>query len=188
MGKASEALPSPKFRSLNGPDAFIYPNIWAQGKTTGPDRLIIAPSAGHVELLLELSRVLPEPFGILYVLTLPRISKEGRYQSPAPTDRAETEAFFRDYREFFEGDGRHHVWIMSLPAKATLIYDHHNVIYAYGPLDKYKQVLAAKGLKEEPDVCFPVPHEHNFNACYDSWEEKILAHWAWKHFPLKEQG
>jgi hypothetical protein len=67
-----------------------------------------------------------------------------------------------------------------------LIYDRHNVIYAYGPLDAFREVLAAEGLKEVPSVCFPSPHSHHYHQSLDSEEERLLQYWDWQRSPLKE--
>src|SRR5687767_2206433 len=107
-----------KFGSVETEDStpFAYPNIWTQQATTGPDRLVIAPASGHVALMRKLMDILPEPFGILYVLLVPRGGGEaGRYQCPAPCSRADVDAFLTRFQEFFETDGRHHVWVMSVP-------------------------------------------------------------------------
>jgi hypothetical protein len=167
--------------------AFAYPNRWAIERTTGPERLVIAPAQDHVDLMLDLARELREPFGILYVLLLSRFDKAspGRYQSPTPCDRQAMGSFFQKFKAFFEGDGRHHVWVMSLPDHATLVYDQHNVIYAYGQLDRYKEVAARHGLSEGP-VSFPVPHAHCYNAEFDKDEDRILKWWDWKQFPLQD--
>ena len=166
---------------------FTYPDIYAIEKTTGPERLAIAPSTNQVEILIELARQLPEPFGILYVLLIPRGSGStaGRYQNPAPSSRQEMESFLDRFRDYFESDGRHHIWVMSLPVSATLVYDNHNVIYAYGPRDQFKRVLTPRGFAEEK-VRFPVPHVHNYNEEYDSEEREIMTYWNWKYFPLAE--
>ncbi|MGI8732180.1 MAG: hypothetical protein ACR2LM_02630 [Pyrinomonadaceae bacterium] len=59
-----------KFSSLVGSDfvPYSHPNTWASEKTSSPERLIIGPSSDHIELMIKLARILPEPFGILYVL------------------------------------------------------------------------------------------------------------------------
>lgn len=178
-----------KFGTLQGDDwiPFAYLNVWEQEKTTGPARLIIAPASGQIELMRKLAEVLPEPFGILYVLLVPRgQGQPGRYQSPVPSSRAELDAFLTQFQEFFERDARHHIWIMSLPASATLVYDNHNVIYAYGPLEKFKQVLKQQGF-QEGSVRFPSPHSHNYNVEFDQAEKDVIAYWDWLHFPVAEQ-
>jgi len=165
---------------------FSFPNLWNIEKTSGPERLVIAPEAGHVDLLIELSRTLPEPFGILYVLVVPRGgNEEGRYQSDAPANRSVTESFLNEFRDFFENDARHHVWIFSLPSRAMLVYDNHNVIYAYGELEKFKQLLDAKGFRQG-EINLPEPHVHLYNPSFDGEETRILSTAGWKKFPLLE--
>ena len=175
-----------KFSSLIGSDfiPYSYANAWAVEKTSGPDRLIIAPSSGHIELMTKLAGVLPEPFGILYVLLVSRRDNDpGRYQSPSPCKREEMESFLREFKEYFESDGRHHIWVASMRASATLVYDHHNVIYAYGPLVQFKKILLVEGLRENP-ISFPAPHAHNYNQQFDEQEQKVLDYWDWRKSPL----
>lgn len=165
---------------------FSFPNLWDIEKTSEPARLIIAPESGHIDLIIELSRALPEPFGILYVLVVPRGgNEEGRYQSDAPAGRPAMEPFLSEFRDFFEKDARHHIWIFSLPGRAMLVYDNHNVIYAYGELEKFKEVLDAKGFTQG-GVNLPVPHVHLYNPTFDSEETRILSSAGWKKFPLLE--
>ena len=83
-----------------------------------------------------------------------------------------------------ERDGRHHIWVMSLPAKSTLVYDNHNVIYAYGPIADFQTGLEVAGLKGG-EVRLPVPHHHRYNAEFDDVERGILKHWDWRVFPLQ---
>ena len=69
-------------------------------------------------------------------------------------ERREAEDFLRGFSRFLESDGRHHLWISSVPDGATLVYDGHNILYAYGPLELYEQVLAARGMRRR-GRCFP---------------------------------
>ena len=178
-----------KFSQLQGADTLphVYPNVWEVEQTTGPERLVIAPSANHIDLIIELTRRLPEPFGVLYVLVVPRgdSGEPGRYQSSEPCDRNELESFLKRFQKYFESDARQHLWIFSLPSEAQLIYDNHNVIYGYGPIDEFKSVLAAKGLTAG-QVTFPSPHTHNYNTEFDEDEHQVMNYWKWKYFPLTE--
>ena len=176
-----------KFSSLVGSDfvSHTYPNSWAKQQTTGPQRLIIAPSSNHGDLLKDLLSLLPAPFGVLYVLLVSRCDNElGRYQSALPCGRDELESFLEEFKEYFEGDGRHHIWITSIPAAATVVYDQHNVIYAYGPLEEFERVLLRRGL-EEGEVNFPAPHAHNYHPEFDVFEQKVLDYWEWRRLPLE---
>lgn len=177
-----------KISSLVGSDfvPYSYPNAWAVEKTNGPDRLIIAPSSGHIELMTKLAGVLAEPFGILYVLLVSRRDNDlARYQCPSPCKREEMESFLREFKEYFESDGRHHIWVASIPSSATLVYDQHDVIYAYGPLAQFKKVLHGEGLRENP-ISFPAPHAHNYNPQFDEQEQRVLNYWDWRKSPLTE--
>ena len=49
-----------------------YPNVYAVERTTGPERLIIGPTADHVEVLLSLAEVWQQDYYLLYVLLVPR--------------------------------------------------------------------------------------------------------------------
>jgi hypothetical protein len=37
------------------PQRYEYPNVWSREKTTGPERLVIAPTSDHISLMIELS-------------------------------------------------------------------------------------------------------------------------------------
>lgn len=166
---------------------FKYSDTWALQKTSGAERLIIAPSSGHVALLSELSNTIREPYGILYVLLVPRSAKvPGRYQSAAPLSRDELGAFLHRFRDFLERDARHNIWVAESGGPSLLVYDRHNVIYAYGPLEDYKRTLLLKGFKQVSEIVFPAPHSHHYNAEHDPDETALLDYLLWKFFPLKE--
>ena len=167
--------------------SFSYPNIWAVERTAGPDRLVIAPDGGHLDLMFELAACWSPGYGVLYVLLFPRVGNEsGRYQCPEPLFSVELKGFIATYRTFLETDGRHHLWIGSLNNEGTLVYDHHNVVYAYGPIEAYRRVLEARGLKQVPEVRFPSPHVHRYHVENDEWEASIMTRWAWRKTPLQE--
>lgn len=176
-----------KFISFPDNNPLLYTNTFATQKTTGPDRLIIAPESHHIDILLSLAQSLPEPFGLLYVLLTPRgmSAEPGRYQSPQPSSREETEYFLQHFQLYFESDGRHHIWLVSLPESSTLVYDNHNVIYAYGPLAQFREKLLQLGLTEQP-TSIPYPHMHVYFPEFDSSEREIMNYWAWQKFPLLE--
>ena len=148
---------------------------------------MLAPASDHVLLLADLARALPEPFGILYVLVVSRAGHdEARYQCPAPVDRGQALAFLDAYRDFLEHDGRHNIWLMSLPSKTTLVYDRHQLIHAYGDLASIEQAAAPRGLVEG-EVDIPVPHAHQYHDAYDQAGHAIISHWQWRAFPLQDQ-
>jgi len=165
-----------------------YGNVWALQKTTGPDRLIIAPSSQQINLLFELAGVIKGPYGLLYVLQVPRndIHTAGRYQSPEPVSREELGTFLREFSNFLEKDGRHHLWIGAIDKSALLVYDRHNVIYAYGALQNFEAVLLRNSLNQVDDVSFPDPHVHHYNAEFDEKALELMNYWSWIKYPLQD--
>jgi len=166
---------------------FSYPNVWAAERTSGPVRLVIGPTRGHIGLMRELATCWSPGYSLLYVLLVSRLGNEpGRYQCPDPLFLVELDGFLETYGTFLESDGRHHLWIGSLTNEGTLVYDRHNVIYAYGPLDSYRRILDRRGLGEVPEVRFPAPHTHEYNEQNDAWEDRLMNHWVWRKFPLQD--
>ncbi len=165
-----------------------YGNVWAAERTNGGgSRLVIAPAHEQTELLASLLRNMTGPFWVLYVLAVSRGRGEpGRYQSPELLPEDAVGTFLKEFSGFIEKDGRHNVWIASDQGSEMLIYDRHNVIYAYGPLASWKPFLIASGLSEVPAVRFPSPHSHHYHQGLDPEEDRLLAYWDWHHTPLKE--
>jgi hypothetical protein len=166
---------------------YDYPDVYAFEQTSGPTRLVIAPSANQVSILIDLLQLMSEPVGILYVLAVPRGGSEaGRYQTASPVSKAQAEEFLKSFKEYFEYDGRHDIWVASMSGSDQLVYDRHNVIYAYGPLPEFETVLLARGLGKVEVVRFPSPHTHNYHAAFDQDERNLLRRWRWKRSPLRE--
>jgi hypothetical protein len=165
---------------------YEYPNAWAREKTSGPDRLVIAPRSGYTELLVKLANCLLEPFDLLYVLVVRRGQhEEGRYQSDYSFSAVQLREFLRKYSDFFEKDGRHNLWIRSTSGEGLLVYDRHNVIYAYGPLDQFTLSLVSSGLAESKDVHFHSAHAHHYHANFDADENRLLTEEEWTISPLR---
>jgi hypothetical protein len=178
----------PKFESQDGNDWRLheYPKVFVRERTTGPDRLKIAASKGGTDLLLQLAAVLSGPFSVLYVLHVARGgSAEGRYQSPWMERHALT-ALIERIADCLEQDGRHHLWLFSGSDRATLVFDHHNVIFAYGPLEDLVRLLEAAGYSEAPELNYPAPHRHQFHAAFDEDERRITALPGWERSELRE--
>ena len=179
-----------KFGYFSGPDVdlpFKYSDVWSLEKTSGQDRLVIAASESQIDLMVELCNLMPEPYFVLYVLVVPRSDKApGRYQSPNPLSIAALSAFVSRFREYFECDGRHALWIGAPDHSFLLVYDRHNVIYAYGPLDVFEKVLRVRGMTEVTNVVLPSPHAHQYNSEFDADEASVLAYMPWLFSPLRE--
>lgn len=66
-----------------------------------------------------------------------------------------------------------------------LIYDRHNVIYAYGPLNSWKLALAGNGFVEVNELRSPSPHSHHYHQILDCEEDRLLSYWDWHRTPLQ---
>lgn len=164
-----------------------YGNVFFQQPCGNGFRLVIGPSRDQVDLLSELAGVLQgNPWFLLYVLLVPRLGdrQPGRYQSEPFESHAFLDSFLRSFRCFFEGDGRHHVWVGSAANDGTLVYDQHDVIFAYGPLDQFKAILVSRGFRES-EFWFPAPHTHAFLPENDAEEERLMAEIQWQRYDLQ---
>jgi hypothetical protein len=122
---------------------------------------------------------------VLYILHAPQCGNpHGRYQSQT-LQLDEIDGFMADFSAFLTNDGRHDLWLFSPGSDATLVWDRHNLIYAYGPLEQFRFVLK-EGFRET-EVEDPLyPHAHLYHAEYDESERKILRYFQWSKTPLLE--
>jgi len=164
---------------------FTHPNVWRREEHSGWSRLVIGAREREVPLILELCRDMSGPFGVLYVLIAPRLGHSaGRYQNPDPIGYEALELFLYTFQEFLEQDGRHHLWVMSLRDEGQFVFDNHNVVYAYGDLDRYESYLESTGFIRG-ETAIPAPHSHNYHPEFDKAEDELMAYWHWKTFPLE---
>lgn len=166
--------------------AHDYGPRFRREETPNYTRLTIGASIDGVGLLLRVSDLLPPPFYCLYVLVISRNGEQpGRYQSPWLESRAKLLDFLLEFKRPLEADGRHHRWVCSPDAGATLVYDRHNLLYADGPIEQFGARLRQLHYEEAP-VAMPFPHVHYFHATADQPISELLHYWEWQHFPLEE--
>jgi hypothetical protein len=166
--------------------AWKYAPSYARQVVGGVERLVIAPGCEPVGLLRELMTLLPEPLWVLYVLVTPRGEQAaGRYQSAKPHSREEVLALLDRFENYLANDGRHNLWLAAPPA-GQLVFDRHEVIYAYGPIAEIVTQLKAKQLAEVEMIRVPIPHSHHFHEELDVDEKAILGHWEWVVSELQE--
>jgi len=171
--------------NLIASEEYTHPNLWQREDYDGWSRITVGAQEKEIPLILEMCKKNGGEFGILYVLLASRIGNESaRYQSPHPIDYQELELLLYTYQEYFEQDGRHHLWILSLADDDKYIYDNHNIIHTYGQLEVHAKVLESNGFTVGK-VGIPAPHGHNYHAEFDSSEEEFLKHWEWVKFPLE---
>jgi len=166
--------------------AWSYEPSYARQVMGGVERLVIAPGNAPVRLLRELLPLLPEPVWVLYVLITPRSeAPAGRYQSALPHSREEVLALLEHFENYLALDGRHNLWLAAPPA-GQLVFDRHEVIYAYGPIVEIAARLKEKGFAEVEMIRVPVPHSHHFHEEMDADERAMLEHWEWVTSELQE--
>lgn len=147
-------------------------------------RLTAGVPAGDPLVFQALVAELEPPYFVLYVLHTPRGEGEpGRYQSPALT-RDKFLAFMSRYAVFLSGDGRHDIWAHSPSEKATIVWDRHNLVYAYGPLARFDAALRGMSFEQgEPNAAFV--HQHHYRREFDSDAAAILGEFNWSRTPLQ---
>ncbi len=153
------------------------------------DRLCIGADEHQIDLLMALSRSMPEPLRLLYVLHTQMDDHEaGHYESP-PVSWEDTDVFLKKHEPFLERDARHDLWIAHPNAGGPtplLVFDRHNLIYGYGPLDSFISVLQERGFTEG-SVSIPMPHAHNYHQEFNDMGDELLAYWPWHRKPLRPQ-
>jgi hypothetical protein len=179
-----------KFGVPNPPEhpvSFAYEDVFELETNAKFERLVIGPAANQASLLLELAATWESKrYGLLYLLVVARGEHpEGRYQCPEVLGTVELRTFLQRYGTFLEQDGRHSLWIVSPVGEGTLIYDQHNVIFGYGPLARYRRVLAHRKFTEAA-IPFPEPHVHWYHNEFDQTENQLFAEFEWLRFPLQE--
>lgn len=164
-----------------------YPPIFQLELTNGkPRRLRIGVPVGDPIVIRRLVSKISAPFLLLYILHTPRGEGEsGRYQS-SDLDYAELDAFLTRYGKFLSGDARHDLWIHSPDSNATVVWDRHNMAFAYGPLEQFTQELRSLGFQEGvPEV--PAPHQHHYRQEFDTDAGSILSALNWMRTPLRPE-
>ena len=163
---------------------FRYPATFRREPTSGPERLVVGNSSGNVDLFRSLVLELEPPYWLLYVLVVGRGgSTEGRYQSE-PHTLEEFEELIARYAAYFSEDARFHLWAFSEADESTIVWDRHDVLYLYGPLDRFEQSLDTRGYVRGP-VEVPSPHVHHYREQFDADAIDLLASRPWHHTPLR---
>ena len=170
----------PKFVDMSSPgDLFYLCRTVGRGVS---DRLVKKQGAsgrgcsgrevGLIWAILKLTEDGPEPYGILYVLLVPRGAEPGRYQLREWLDQSSLVAYLNRYRAYFEGDGRHHLWV-NCDDQSLIVYDRHETLHLYGDLDRFCGVLESLGYAAG-DVRTDFPHAHHFNSEFDDDQFSIV--------------
>ena len=163
---------------------FDYGNIYQQTDNS----IKISANNNQVKLLTKLLESLKPPYYVLYVLVTSRTEKEiGRYQSPLFENKDDLISFLRLYEDYFETDGRHHIWIGTTDNSGLIVYDQHNVVFGYGPLALFEKTIIEEFNYKQKEFEFPAPHCHSFHPENDIYEESLINYFDWDIFPLQAQ-
>lgn len=171
---------------LNNESEYHYDKIYEEEKTTSGIRLKIGAGLDQTRLLGDLLTCLNPPFFILYVLIIESDGYEsGRYESPVLETLTDVASFLNNFKGYLESDGRHHLWVGTIDGTGQLIYDQHDVIFAYGPIDRFKEHLNKEAFKET-EFDFPFPHVHNFHSENNTELKRLMNFWNWERYDLVE--
>jgi hypothetical protein len=145
-----------------------------------------AVPSGDSVVFERLVATLQAPYILLYVLHTPRGEGEpGRYQSPE-LSRNELDAFISQFGAYLSADARFDLWAYSPKEQATVVWDRHNQLFAYGPVERFVSELRVLGF-EEGEVEVPVPHQHHYRPECDALAKALLGAQPWSFSPLRPE-
>ena len=149
-------------------------------------RLVAGVPGGDPAVFEGLVECLEPPYFLLYVLHTPRgEGPAGRYQSPS-LSRAQVSDFIHTYGPFLSADGRFDLWAHSPGENGTVVWDRHNQIFAYGPLDRYSSKLTSMGFSPGYSEV-PTPHEHHYRQEFDDLAKELIEVFDWSYSPLQPE-
>jgi hypothetical protein len=169
-------------------------DTWCINGDLTAQRITVAPKSDQIELVLKIIKGFELPLKIVYLLFRPGNASvaPGRYLYSDHLEYEDVEVFCNKFREYFETDGRHHLWILSAAndkgIKQFLIYDNHRLLHIYDDVVRIKAILKKKNFREE-EIIVPVPEPHIHFSSSDNnvFERALLSYWNWTHLPFKHK-
>ncbi|MBU8976384.1 hypothetical protein JI752_009565 [Lysobacter sp. MMG2] len=161
--------------------AHSYPPVFIAA-----DRIVAGVPHGDPRMFAQLIECMEAPYYLLYVLHTPRGEAEaGRYQSPA-LSLCDINEFLTRFVPFLSADARFDLWAHSPGSEGTLVWDRHNQLFGYGPVDRFSSKLTSLGFFDgTPEV--PVPHQHHYRAEFDSLAKEVMTAFEWSYSPLRPE-
>lgn len=128
------------------------------------------------------------PYCYMYVLVVPRGDgiEPGRYEYNWSIDGQEMAEVINWLRDPLEQDGRHNLWFYSCSEKCHLIYDRHEIIYLYGPTDRYESLLESLDFPEQY-VQEWGSHVHFCNKEFDHIQDETVKSSDYKYHELGKE-
>lgn len=167
----------------DGWEPYSHGPVYAVLSRDGSERLLAGVPGGDPSPFLGLVSSLEPPYLLLYVLHTPRGEGDaGRYQSP-PVALMELHEFMGKFGRYLSSDARFDFWAHSPAEQATVVWDRHDQLVAYGPLDRFSAVLNALGFTHG-DARVPSPHRHHYRREFDADAKALLDHFSWLFTPL----
>jgi hypothetical protein len=149
-------------------------------------RILAGVPGGDPLPFTQLVSCLEPPYYLLYVLHTPRGEGEaGRYQSP-PVSLEQFQAFMTKFGGYLSSDARFDLWAHSASEQATVVWDRHNQLFAYGSLDKFSEQLNSLGFTDG-DAGISFAHLHHYRQEFDVDATALLENFAWSHSPLRPE-
>lgn len=175
-----------KLSELNSEIDFQYGNLFFIESGDGWSRLRIGPNGNHIRLIDRLSEKWSTPrYYVLYVSLVSHTGKKpGRYQSPI-LSKEDLDVFLYTHKDLLEGYGGHHLWVGHPENTDLLIYDQHNIVFAYGDIPGYHEVLSAEGFREG-NFSIPCPHSHSYDPSLTQYEDDLFAYFDWLYSELQD--
>jgi hypothetical protein len=152
----------------------------------GAPRLVGGVPASDPAVLAALATAMTAPLRLLFVLHTPRgVGAAGRYESPV-LSQAQVAGFLERFKPLLAADGRFDLWLHSSTDDATVVWDRHDRLFAYGPVDRFAAVLDRLGFANG-DASVSSPHAHNYHSELDATAREVLEWCAWTLKPLRPE-
>ena len=165
----------------------VYENIYdVITYNNGTKCLRITSSESLSDLMVKLGALVRGNWYVLYTLLASHAgNRPGRYQGIEIQNYNSVLALFEKYKCYFDGDGRHNIWLGSTANNDLLVYDKHNIIYAYGPVEVFVGRIRSYGYCEGV-IKIPTLHTHHYHSGNVKHEMGIMNEWNWKWCDLAE--
>lgn len=109
----------------------------------------------------------------------------GRYES-SELSLDEFNAGVSRFGGYLASDARFDLWAYSVAEQATVVWDRHDQLFAYGPIERFVLALQALGF-QEGDAWVSFSHQHHYRPECDADAAALLAHFPWTFSPLRDE-